>query len=116
MSCTQNELKVENLAEEEIHLNFRAEVYDVDAEETITITDIPNGTYSYSTTYTLPQGINDYDAGGAVSGSMRFSFGRTKNFLLYSSITETDNTGLATYKISATLSTSESSTAQTTAP
>jgi hypothetical protein len=81
-----NKLSIQNLAQETIYVNFRASVIPVQSNTTRTLTDIPNGTYDYNTTYTLPAGATSASSSGdAASGQMSFDKKNTQVLLLYSS-------------------------------
>ena len=103
LSCINNgnQVKIVNLAQGSILINFRAETTQIAGNGgKTTIRDIPNGTYSYSTTYSLPPGATSYSVEGlAAAGELTFSYSSTEYLLLYSSTLVDGN-----YTLSATLS------------
>lgn len=89
--CSQNKISVENYSLGNIYLNFRAEVTTIPPYNTLTgqpgkqdITDIPNGTFPYSTTYEYPAGYTPM-AGEGLTGSWAFQQGKTSVLIMYSS-------------------------------
>ncbi len=109
-SCTsdlKNRFKFENHSSGKVSINFRGDLYSVDAGATFSITDIPKGTYSYATTYQLPAGTITSAAEGDVAGSVVFETS-TRILVIYSS---TFNEGA--YTIYATISSSDDQTVDT---
>jgi hypothetical protein len=98
-----NKLFIQNQALEAIQVNFRGSVTIVPSDSTRSFTDIPNGTYVYSTTSTPPPNATSSSIiGDAASGQLTFEKNNTKVLLLYS------YTLLAgTYTLSATQSSSD---------
>jgi hypothetical protein len=92
-NCSKtNSVKIVNNAAEPIHFNFRAEVYSLTSGQQVVIEDIPNGTYDYNTTFTLPAGITKMDVqGDAGAGTLSFSYGQTEYYLLYSYVLDSAN-------------------------
>ena len=81
-----NKITIQNLAQETIYLNFRASLDSVFSGGTITLTEIPNGTYLYNTTYRLPFGATSSSSSGdAAGGQLTFDKKITKILMLYSS-------------------------------
>ncbi len=81
-----NQIALVNDAQESIMFNFRATEYDVASGASVTIKNIPNGTYGYSTTYTLPAQATSFSiSGNAGSGSLTFEREQTHQLLIYSS-------------------------------
>lgn len=80
-----NKLTIQNKSQGTIYLNFRATVYTIGSNP-VTLTDIPNGTYNYNTTFELPSGVTSWSASGtAAGGQMTFDKKNTQILLLYSS-------------------------------
>ncbi|MDD5675004.1 MAG: hypothetical protein PHC61_12615 [Chitinivibrionales bacterium] len=77
-----NRVDIQNLAAG-ILFNFRDSVYTVDASTSISIKNIPNGTYVYATTYSLPPGAKSVTMKGG-SGSLVFQRGDSRYQFLYS--------------------------------
>jgi len=83
--ASKNEVKITNVAGGSILINFRAETHVIPAAGAKTITDIPNGTYDYSTTYSIPAGYQGAVDGDAASGTFIFEEKDTQINLIYSS-------------------------------
>ena len=85
--CTkelENNITLKNLAAGAIHFNFRGEVLTVAAGKTVTLSAIPVGLYSYSTTYSLPASATGSSVQGEASGTIEVN-AATKFLILYSS-------------------------------
>jgi hypothetical protein len=81
-----NKITLNNLADEEIYFNFRAKQYTVPTQETIVITDIPNGTYAYGTTALLPSDATSASfSGNASDGTLTFEKKSTQILMIYGS-------------------------------
>jgi hypothetical protein len=91
----------ENFASNKVFINFRASLITVDAGKSVDITEIPNGKYSYATTYQLPPGTISSTSEGDVSGEIELRAG-TRVLIVYAS-TFID----FVYTISATKTTSD---------
>ena len=100
-SNVDNKITFRNFASNKIYINFRASVIEVEAGATTVISEIPQGTFSYETTYEIPAGATSYRTEGAVSGELSLKAG-TEILIIYSS---TFSDGL--YTLGATISTSE---------
>ncbi len=74
----------QNFASNKVYINFRASLIPVNAGESVDITELPRGTYSYETTYEVPLGTLSSSAEGEVSGIVNFSAG-TKILIVYGS-------------------------------
>jgi hypothetical protein len=106
LSSCEGELKnsftFRNLSMGKLYINFRATIHEVPVGETLIVKDVPKGTYTFSTTYEVPQNAVSSSALGDASGSVIFKQ-NTRAFILYSStITEE-----GAYTLFATLTTSE---------
>jgi hypothetical protein len=77
-------LTFQNFASNNVFINFRASLIPVNAGESVDITDLPQGTYNYETTYELPAGATGSSATGDVSGEVEF-FAGTKILVVYGS-------------------------------
>ena len=87
LSCSgdlENSIKFRNLAQESIRINFRGEEIRVTPGNTAEVKNIPKGTYTYNTTYTVPASTLSASTQGAVSGDVTISVG-TKVLIIYSS-------------------------------
>jgi hypothetical protein len=81
-----NQIFIENDAQADIMINFRASKTDIPSGTSTTIKDIPNGTYDYATTYWVPAGATSWSVSGAAgSGSLAFNKKETHQLLIYSS-------------------------------
>lgn len=86
-SCSDvvgTKLTFKNFASNKVYVNFRANLISVTAGETVILKDIPQGTYSYETTFELPPGATSWVSDGAVSGQLDFTAG-TEFLIVYSS-------------------------------
>lgn len=91
-----NKIVIRNDTGLPISLNFRAQVKDIGAvapNNEQTIKDIPNGTYSYNTTYTVPRAGHYTNGEGAAGGEISFEKQKTAWLFIYSSTySEADST------------------------
>jgi hypothetical protein len=104
ISCSttvNNGITIKNLASEDIHLNFRAELTTVKAGGEVTLSSLPKGSFEYNTTYEIPAGIISSQAEEGVSGQLTLKAG-TKILIIYSSAIIED-----VYILSATLTSSD---------
>lgn len=104
LSCSSkvnNSFTFKNLAAGDVYVNFRGTVVKVIAGGESVIKEIPQGTYSYNTTYEVPAGATSSSSSGPLSGTVVMKAG-TKILLIYSSVFEQSN-----YKIGATISSSD---------
>ena len=110
VGCSNNnKLTVNNLAAEGIHINFMAVEHYVESGSSKVITDIPNGTYIFSTTYNIPPEAKSANiTGEAAGGELIFEKKDTQILLLYG-YTYFDGA----YEVNATMSTTRSSTSPT---
>ncbi|KMQ51639.1 hypothetical protein CHISP_1396 [Chitinispirillum alkaliphilum] len=99
----QNELKIKNYAEANVIFIFRAKEHIVAPGRTITLSDVPNGSYPYSIIYELPSGATTASFSGDVTGTAAFSYSNTKCLIVYASNTENN-----IYNLSATKTTTHS--------
>ncbi len=106
-ASVNNSIKFKNLAAGDIVVNFRGQDVSVAAGGTGEIKEIPQGTYKYATTYTIPIGASSSTTTGDVSGQVVINAG-TRILVLYSS---TLINGV--YTLSATISNSDSQTSTT---
>ncbi len=99
--ASKNEIKITNVAGGGIYINFRAETHFIPASGYKTITDIPNGTYDYNTTFELPAGYKGTVDGDIASGTFIFEEKNTQINMIYSSTTDAK---AATYTLHCTMS------------
>jgi hypothetical protein len=84
--ANDNKITIVNNAQEDIMFNFRATVTTVAAGTTAPITNIPNGSYEYNTTYGVPAEATSWSVSGAAGGgSLSFDLNQTHHLLIYSS-------------------------------
>jgi hypothetical protein len=105
LSCssdTDTRIRLRNIAAGSIIFNFRGEAITVAAGRTTDLTDLPKGTYEYTTTYSVPAGATSSSTEGDVSGAVTIKAG-TKILILYSSTLYE-----GTYTLYATMSSSDS--------
>jgi len=109
-----NKITIRNITEGTVHFNFRAKTYDVPPEDPTTasyvIPDIPNGTFTYACTFSVPDNltIEPTVEGTAGSGSLLFEKKDTQILMLYSVYSSA-----GTYKIQANMTSSISSSSPT---
>lgn len=105
LSCkskVENRFTFRNMAAGDVFVNFRGQVLTVKAGgQDSYFENIPQGTYTYNTTYEVPAGATASSATGPLSGTVVIKAG-TKILLIYSSTFEQ-----STYKIGATISSSD---------
>ena len=104
VSCSNtagNKLTFNNLADEVVYVNFRAELIPVAPGEEVSLIDVDLGTYAYETTFELPAGAVSGQAEGDVSGELELRAG-TNILIVYSSATLND-----VYILSASMTTSD---------
>jgi hypothetical protein len=107
--ANDNKITITNLAAEYIYFNFRAVKYDIASNTSLEIKDIPNGTYTYSTTYWIPNTAKTFSiTEAAAAGELTFEKKDTRVLLLYAS---TFFEGA--YNVNVTKSTTNSSTSIT---
>lgn len=97
-----NKFTFRNESSGKLFINFRANIVEVPIGKTVTIKDVPKGTYGFSTTYELPAGAVTSTVGGDASGSVIFNQ-NTRVLVLYSSTLSEEGA----YTLFATLTTSE---------
>ncbi len=100
-STINNSITFKNLASGDVYVNFRGSLITIPAGQTSSINQIPNGTYNYSTTYSIPAGATSSSSVGNLSGSLVIKAG-TKILFVYSSTLQTN-----VYVISITVSNSD---------
>lgn len=104
ISCStsvNNRITFNNLASGDIHINFRATLTTVKSGETVTLSNLPKGSFDYNTTYEIPAGVQSSEAEGDVSGELKIKAG-TKILIVYSSVILE-----GVYKLSATKTSSD---------
>ena len=100
-TSVDNRITFENLSAGDIIVNFRGESLAIAANQTTVITEIPKGTYSYTTVFTKPASASSSATKGDVAGNVIIKAG-TKILILYTSTLEA-----GIYTLSATISSSD---------
>ncbi len=102
-----NKITINNLADGAIYFNFRAKQYTVPTQETVVISDIPNGSYSYGTTVEIPRNALSWSLDGTASdGTLKFEKMSTQILLLYGSTLTPDGA----YSVNLNTTSSQSAT------
>ena len=109
-NTVDNSVTIKNLAAGDIIVNFRGQAVSVASGTTGEVQEIPEGTYDYSTTYTIPAGATSAAEGSGINGQVKIKAG-TKVLLIYSSTLVS-----GVYTISATVSNSDDQSTGTTSP
>ncbi|NLW32263.1 MAG: hypothetical protein GXY77_12510 [Fibrobacter sp.] len=106
-----NEIKISNLAQGDVFFNFRAKKYVVVGNGgEITIDEIPNGSFEYATTFSVPAGASFGIEGDAGAGLLEFEKSETRHLLIYSSTFDDGNYTLYVNKTSSKTQSSKSPT------
>ena len=103
ISCStsvNNGITFHNLASEDIHVNFRAELTTVKSGEKVELLNLPKGSFEYNTIYEVPVNMLS-EAEGDVAGQLDIKAG-TKILIIYTSIIVE-----GVYKLSATKTSSD---------
>jgi len=83
-STVENSLKIQNLASNDIYLNFRGSLIEVKSGEIVEQKELPKGTYDYETIYEIPSGATASSAEGEAAGEFLIKAG-TKILVVYTS-------------------------------
>ena len=100
-STVDNRISFNNLSSTDLTVNFRGQEIIIIAGQKTEINEIPKGTYTYATSFSLPVGATTSSIFGDVSGSINIK-AATKILIIY---TSTLLNGVFT--LSATLSSSD---------
>jgi hypothetical protein len=79
-----NSVTIQNLSAGTVYLNFRGNVITAVSGASASVSEIPKGTYLYSTTYSVPAGVLTSSTQGAVAGTLTITAG-TRILIIYSS-------------------------------
>jgi len=101
-SSLNNTFTFRNLSAGELYINFRADIYDVPVGKTVTIKDVPKGSYSFFTTLADVPGTKSTATQGDVEGTVIFKQS-TQVLVLYSYTLSADSA----YTLYATLTSSD---------
>jgi len=91
IGCSENKITVTNEASEAIVFHFRTGSDTVLSGSTVEITDIPNATFAYSTTYIIPPNATSHVADGELGGTLSFAYDEAEYLIYYSSIFTPDS-------------------------
>ena len=80
----ENSLKIQNLASNDVYLNFRASLIQVKSGQIVELKELPRGTFDYETIYEIPSGATGSTAEGEVAGEFVIDAG-TKILVVYTS-------------------------------
>ena len=101
-STVENSLKIQNLASNDVFLNFRANLIQVKSGEVVELKELPKGTYDYETIYEIPSGATGSSTEGEASGEFIVRAGTKllvvytstfidNNYVLFASVTSSDD-------------------------
>jgi hypothetical protein len=82
----ENKITVQNQAAGDVRLVVAGKTYDVLSNSSLVLPDFKKGTFAYETVYSVPFGITDASAEGAVAGNFVLNSG-TEILLQYTSVT-----------------------------
>jgi hypothetical protein len=97
-----NEFTFRNESAGKLFINFRANIIEVPVGQTVTIKDVPRGTYGFSTTYEIPSNALTSTVQGDAAGQANFNTS-TRVLILFSSTLSEE----FAYTLYATLTTTE---------
>jgi len=100
-TTVDNRISFNNLSDTDLIVNFRGQDIKIAVGQKVDVREIPKGTYTYATSFSMPVGANTSSTFGDVSGSVSIK-AETKVLVLY---TSTLLNGVFT--LSATLSSSD---------
>lgn len=100
-SSVDNSITLKNMSQGKIVFTFRAQEIEVQSGQTVTIKDIPRGTFAYSTVYEIPANTTSFAEEGDLASDLTIKAG-TDILIVYTS-TFIENT----YTIYATMSSSD---------
>lgn len=100
-NTVNNSITFQNLSSGDVYINFRGQMITARAGTVSSVKQIPNGTYSYATTFSAPAGVSSITTQGNVTGTLQIKVA-TKILFVYSS---TNSNG--TYTVSVTMSNSD---------
>jgi hypothetical protein len=103
-----NKVTIKNISSEDVYFNFRGAVIDVASGQTSIISNIPQGKYSYSTTYAVPSGAISASSSGDMAGTITMAAGTKVSFFYTSTLLN------SAYTITVSVSNSDSTSSRTT--
>jgi hypothetical protein len=101
-STVDNWIKIQNLASNDVYLNFRANLIHVPSGQTVQLNEIDKGLYDYETIYEIPSGATGSGTEGEAAGQFEIRAGTKiliaytstfieNNYILYASVTTSDD-------------------------
>jgi hypothetical protein len=101
-STVENSLKIQNLASNNVYLNFRGSLIEVNSGEIVEVKELPKGTFDYETIYEIPSGATGSSAEGEAAGEFLIRAGTKilvvytstfidNNYTLFASVTSSDD-------------------------
>ena len=84
-STVNNSITFQNLASNNVYVNFKGQRVDVPNGATVKLTAIDRGEYEYETIYELPIGATGSQTEGELAGTFTIKAG-TKILVIYSSV------------------------------
>ena len=101
-STVENSLKIQNLASNDVYLNFRASLIQVKSGEIVELKELQKGTFDYETVYEIPSGATSSSAEGEAAGEFIVRAGTKilvvytstfvdNNYTLFASVTSSDD-------------------------
>jgi hypothetical protein len=107
-----NSITITNNAAEQVILNIYGKSVVVEAGEVKVMKELNPGTYTYSTSFTIPASATSASSTGAASGSVIVKAGTKINLIYTSFVVSLDNN--ITYTLSASISSNDAVTTSTT--
>jgi hypothetical protein len=91
IGCSNNnQITIDNLSRGAIYFNCRAKLDTIPVNSSKIISDIPNGTFDYATTYAVPFGYKTATASQEAAGTLTFEEKYTKIRIVYSATSSDD--------------------------
>jgi hypothetical protein len=96
--CTENKITITNEAAFGVHFLFLGEKHYLPGETgSLVLSDLPNGRFQYSTTYSYPSSVKKVKADDALAGELEFTRDRTEYVMMYSSVFLPEDTSYTIY-------------------
>ena len=83
-TTVDNRISFNNLSGSDLIINFRGQDIKVDIGKKVDINEIPKGTYTYATIFSIPVGATPSSTFGEVSGSVNIK-AKTKILIIHTS-------------------------------
>jgi hypothetical protein len=119
LSCSpalDNEITIRSIALENVYVNILGKLVTIKPNGLQTIKYIPKGTYSYSTTYTVPSVANSSSVEGPATGTLTLEAGTKVSIFFASRLTQAQgagSSGQVTYVLVASVSSNSPTTTGT---